>query len=970
MKAKPTYRELEKEIEALRNDLEHIKLKKTIKSESKEKSKAKVESDSIESAARFISLIESGENSIWSIDTNYNYLIFNQFFKKAYQKTYNIELAKGKNALELLSTKLKEFWKAKYDQVLGGEKMVFEFDEIIENERQFFEVHLNPIILKLKVVGVSAISTNVTDRKRNEKLILKERNLAQKYLDIAGVMMIVINLKGVVTLANKKACAILGYKEEEILGKNWFEHFIPDRFKKEVLPVSKKLLSGDFKVVETFENKILTKSGEERLIDWKNTVLKDEQGNIIAHLSSGEDITDRRKIEQALLESQNELNTILNAFDDGVYLCSSDYEILYLNPAMQDKIGYDAVGQNCYKSIYKVNEPCTWCYFDDLTKEKRKTFIEVELNGRNYIVSSVLLKNRTKLSVYHDITKIRKAEQEIRNSEAKYKSLYEQAPLPYQSLDEDGCFIDVNPAWLKTLGYERDEVLGKWYGSILHPDYVERFKKNFPVLKEKGEVTDVHFELKKKNGEYIHININGCSSYGPNNVFQKTYCVFSDITNEQKAFAKLVKSELDLNKQNEKYKVLNIELTIAKEKAEESNRLKTEFLNNISHEVRTPMNGILGFSNQLKKPNISFEKQKNYVDIISSSTNQLLQIIDDIIEISSLETKQVTVSEKEVCINDLLVQLFSVFDIKAKENKIPLYLKKSLSDEASTIIIDASMFTKALGNLLDNAIRFTNEGFVEFGYRLISVKTKTLKSQREKKETLGPQDITIVKKPVELQFFIKDTGIGIEPEKHKLIFERFSQENVDVARDFGGLGLGLSIAKENIKLLGGDISLKSEKGKGSTFFVTIPYKLVNIDKKTNQPKYSDTISSSDQVNKKYTVLVVEDENLNHLYFEALLEDIDFNISALHAENGQEAVEMCEKNSKIDLVLMDLKMPVMNGFEASRQIKLFRPELPIIAQTAYSTKSDREKALKAGCDEFISKPISEDSIVELIRSHLL
>jgi len=395
----------------------------------------------------------------------------------------------------------------------------------------------------------------------------------------------------------------------------------------------------------------------------------------------------------------------------------------------------------------------------------------------------------------------------------------------------------------------------------------------------------------------------------------KIYGVSQDITERKKAENDIIK---------------------AKEKAEESDRLKTEFINNMSHEIRTPMNGILGFSEFLHDENLSPQKRKLYVNIIQNSGNQLMKVVDDILEISKLGTKQVKTLEKQSCLNDLLLELFSVFDVKAKENSTPLYLKKGLSDIRSNILTDASKLNKILSNLLENALKYTNEGFIEFGYLLINNK---------------------------IQIYVKDTGIGIVPEMHEKIFERFSQEEKELTKNVGGLGLGLSIAKENTELLGGEIELESVKGQGSMFTVTIPYKPVNSEPEaktlTREPGH------------QFTVLIAEDEEVNYLYLETIIEgqsNVKYNI--IHAKNGEEAVEECAHNPAIDIVLMDMKMPKMNGFEATRLIKKTRPNLPIIAQTAYSTIEDKEKAINVGCSDFISKPINRINLQEVVDKYML
>ena len=295
-----------------------------------------------------------------------------------------------------------------------------------------------------------------------------------------------------------------------------------------------------------------------------------------------------------------------------------------------------------------------------------------------------------------------------------------------------------------------------------------------------------------------------------------------DITNQKL-------TEIKLQKKNEEYAAINEELTaseeeiratneeliIARDKAEESDQLKTEFINNMSHEIRTPMNGILGFSSILNRPSLTNDKRKYYTDIIQTNGYQLLKIIDDILEISKLGTKQVKTIEKEIILNDLFLELFSIYDRRAKERKIPLYLQKGLFDEASKIFTDKSKLKVILCNLLDNSLKYTNEGFIEFGYRIIATSVFTSHQL--------------------LEIYVKDTGIGIKLENQKTIFKRFSQEEKELSKNVGGLlGLGLSIAKENAKLLGGKITLKSEKGRGQLSllqFLTSPSNLMT--KKTN-----------------------------------------------------------------------------------------------------------------------------------------
>ncbi|WP_271766106.1 response regulator [Aquimarina algiphila] len=381
------------------------------------------------------------------------------------------------------------------------------------------------------------------------------------------------------------------------------------------------------------------------------------------------------------------------------------------------------------------------------------------------------------------------------------------------------------------------------------------------------------------------------------------------------------------------------ELNIAKERAEESNKLKTAFIHNISHEVRTPMNGIIGFSELINDPKITPEKQKEYSKIIIDSSNQLINIIDDIIEISKLETNQVEVRFEEMNLNDLLQKLFSNFQSKAILKNIAIYLNNSLTDDQGIILMDKLKINKILYNIIDNAIKFTNKGIIEISCEII-----------------------------DNQILIKiiDTGIGIKPQDQELIFRNFSQSEKEVTKSYDGLGLGLSIALKNAKLIHGNISFTSMLNKGSTFKLTIPYQPI-ID--PNKDTVSDTSEVKMDIPIKQVILIVEDGDINFLFLKTILSKMKGYKFVIHrAENGKEAVDICENNTLIDLVLMDIRMPIMDGYTATRKIKKMRPGLPIVAQTAYSTEEDIEKALEAGCDDFVSKPVDRKILKPIINKY--
>ncbi len=371
-----------------------------------------------------------------------------------------------------------------------------------------------------------------------------------------------------------------------------------------------------------------------------------------------------------------------------------------------------------------------------------------------------------------------------------------------------------------------------------------------------------------------------------------------------------------------KQKKIESNLIQAKEKAEESDRLKTAFLNNMSHEVRTPLNAISGFSQLITRANQSEENLKSFSEIILRSSNKLIEIITDVVEISKIQTKQIKVSKKECFCNTLISNdIKDNFEFKAKEKNIALKIEKDCICGDYPVLIDIEKFTSIVNHLVDNAIKFTISGEVKYGCNRLSNA---------------------------LQITVSDTGIGISPDMQKIIFEPFRQIEITDTRTFGGNGLGLAIVKAYVELLNGEIKLHSEINKGTTFIITIPVTYT-----------SDIVETAKPMHKKHnvkTVLITEDEDSNYQYLLALLEELNLNI--LYAANGQQAVDLCRSNSEIDLILMDIKMPIMDGHTAASMIKNFRSDIPIIAQTAYALESEKEK-YSGIFDDYITKPIDRE-----------
>jgi hypothetical protein len=389
---------------------------------------------------------------------------------------------------------------------------------------------------------------------------------------------------------------------------------------------------------------------------------------------------------------------------------------------------------------------------------------------------------------------------------------------------------------------------------------------------------------------------------------------------------------------NEEKEKRAAELTIAKEQAEESNRLKSAFLTNMSHEIRTPMNGIIGFTELLKEPNLSSDEQQDYIQTIQISGARMLNTINNIVDVSKIESGLTKVDIKETNINEKMEFTYKFFKPEVEIKGLQFLFKNSLPSKEAIIKTDNEKVYGILTNLVRNAIKFTYDGSIEFGYE---------------------------KKGEYLEFFVKDTGIGIPQKQHQIIFERFRQGSESHNRGYEGSGLGLSIAKSYVKMLGGEIWVESEEGRGSTFYFTIPYNAVSEEKMEIESAVSEEYKEVEL--KRLKILIVEDDEISYSLLTNMLQKISDKV--LHALTGVEAVETCRNNPDLDLVLMDIRMPVMDGNEATRQIRLFNKDVIIIAQTAYGFSSDREKAIEAGCNDYISKPINYTLLYEIIKKHV-
>ncbi|MBK7229511.1 MAG: response regulator [Ignavibacteriales bacterium] len=378
------------------------------------------------------------------------------------------------------------------------------------------------------------------------------------------------------------------------------------------------------------------------------------------------------------------------------------------------------------------------------------------------------------------------------------------------------------------------------------------------------------------------------------------------------------------------------ELLKAKEQAEESDRLKSAFLANMSHEIRTPMNGILGFAELLKEPGLTGKEQQDYIKIIEKSGARMLNIINDIVDISKIEAGLMKIEIHELNVNEQILDIYNFFKPEVEAQGMTISFSTPLPAKEAILKTDREKVYAILTNLVKNAIKYSNTGTIEIGYK---------------------------KRECDLEFYVKDTGIGIPNDRHGAIFERFIQADIPGEWAQQGAGLGLSITKAYVEMLGGKIRVESQLGVGSTFCFTLPYNAV-LTKEIVVNQFAP--SDKTELVGKLKILIAEDDEVSEMLIGNTLKTIGKEI--LKARTGVEAVEVCKKNPDLDLVMMDIRMPDMGGYEATRQIRKINKEVVIIAQTAHGLYGDREKAIEAGCNDYIAKPINKTELLILIQKY--
>ena len=770
-----------------------------------------------------------------------------------------------------------------------------------------FQIEGDPHILSL--------TRDITDRKEFEDALKKSEAKYKQLMDLAPDGILLGLHDGTITGVNSSMLKITGRTSEELIGFNGEKLFSPEELKSN--PLRYDILNKGELVKR--ERNILRPDGTSFPVEMHTTMMPDGTYQSFYH-----DISVRRNAEYEL----RKLSRAVEQSPTAIVITDPEGTIEYVNPKLCETTGYareELLGQNprIWSSHEKTKEEYRELWETIKSgKEWKGEFHNRNKNGDLFWESALLspIKNEKDeithfLGIKEDITLRKILEEKTISSEKRYREIYAANPIPSFIFYEDTLeFIEVNDAAILNYGYTREEFSAMTLKDIRPAEDIDAF---LGMLKDiwKAPVHNTVNRHMRKNRSIFPAEITS-HSLPEKNGRRSRLMMATDITERFNAAE---------------------QMKLAKEKAEASDKLKTTFLNNISHEVRTPLNGIMGFVDIITQPDLSDRDKKESFMMLVESSNRLLDTITNYMDISLLTSGSMSVIIKDFNPVAVLKELYKNYEKLCLEKNLRLVLDIPPHYEELSVSSDIELFSKAYSHLLDNAVKFTDYGSIHFGLRKTSD---------------------------HLEFFVKDTGLGISQSSLKSIFDPFFKGVHVLSGQSQGSGLGLTIAKGLIELLGGKISVKSDTGKGSTFSFIIPSWSDSL--KILSPAEETEVLKTQSANP--LIMVAEDDETNFFYLNALLK-FETNAQVIHASNGREAIDLFKTNPEIAMILMDIKMPEIDGLEATRQIKKINKEIPIIGITAYSMSGDKERVLAAGCDGYISKPINKKTLLEKIEEYI-
>ncbi len=755
---------------------------------------------------------------------------------------------------------------------------------------------------------------DISEKKKNEQLIINTKEKYRKLVESLPNIVFTITIDGVITYINTRGANYLNFDQKTLIGKNIYTLIN----KKAIKELSKKMELFLLKNKQTAKTEVIIElNGRNSIIEIIATRINYD--NVVKEiLVQATDVTKRRQAERAVKENEKIFRTIFENAPVSINSFDSNGKCLLWNKECERILGFTK------EDLNRSDDPFALFYPDALIREEvirtvisepDRIFREwspVAKNGKKMTMlwANFRISEEKVISIGHDITKQKQAQKKLKENEEMLRNIYENSSSVFYSYGTNETLNYVSPRIKDVLGYTQEEAKGNWMKLLSDNPINKNGYQDILKSIETGKRQETYeFELVHKNGTKVLVEARQAPVI-KNGKLISIVGSFNDIT---------------LRKQNEQ------ELLIAKEKAEESDKLKSAFLSNISHEIRTPMNGIFGFTSLLENADLSNEARGKYIQIIKKSGDRMLETVNDLINISKIETGQEKLNCREINPCLLVEEVFEFFKPLAESKGLKFSFNHHCVNQCDLILLDANKLTSIVNNLIRNAIKYTDTGSI------------IIKSNK------NDEYLTIS---------VKDTGRGIPKNRHNVIFDRFVQADIQDEEALQGSGLGLSIVKAYTDMMEGNISFESRVGEGSCFTVKIPIK--NIKKETIKPPKDVNANLDIKFNK---ILIAEDDEISYRYLAIGLEP--YTIQILHAANGEEAVQTAKDNPDISLILMDIKMPVMDGLEATKKIRQFNKTVTIVSQTAYAMSEDKTKSLEAGCNAYISKPIDINRLLTML-----
>jgi len=922
-----------------------------------------------ESQEHFRALAENSPDVIMRFDREHRHIYVNAAVWDQTGLSKDLFVGKSHAEMEIFPENLVKLWEESLDQVFNtGKPLNIEFDiKSLEDKMHCVEWRLYPEIGTSEAIeSVIGVSRDITKSKRSQEAMTQSEERLNLALTATNLGMWDWNLATDQVYFSPIWFSMLGYTEDELpqAYETWASLLHPDdkdntvKSVQEAIEKRKESFDIEFRLRKKDDNYVWIRS-------MGKAVSFDAEGNTTRLTGIHEDIHSKKReelIKQVLIEISNavssthsldelyalirvSLGRVVDTTNCFLALYNEESDTLTL-PFMEDeKDAFTAFPARKTLTSYVIRTGAAQLV--DIEREKELTsqgeielvgapcvsWLGVPLKHEGKTIGVFAVQSYTEEVVYTELDAEllefasdqialaidrRSHQDRLRSNQERQRRVFESSPDPMIVVDTKAMILDFNSAFIEVLNVDPELVYGQKIFGFLHPDHWRSSIKDFSRTWEVGYLKNMEYQVVRPDGVTFDAEASSGAIYDSNGKPESMVLIIKNISERKEIERKILE---------------------AKYKAEESDKLKTAFLSNMSHEIRTPMNAIVGFSDLLLDEQLSPEERRDFIAQINQGADDLMRLIDDIIDIAKIEAGQVNVHIAECFIRELFKELHLMFIQNIRRSgkeAVKLSLKWDWPLNELAIYTDPFRLKQILINLLSNAVKFTEEGEIVLGLK---------------------------EHPEGIYFYVKDSGIGIREEKQKVIFDRFMQGHETKTKLYGGTGLGLAISKNLTEILGGMIGVESKSGEGATFWFILPRNEVPL--KYEAALRTPTTDLRSWEEKK--ILIAEDDHSNYYFlFEALK---DTGMEILWSKDGEETLEMFRAHKDLDMVLMDINMPLLNGYECTKVIKKERPDLPVIAQTAYAMSGEREISRAAGCDDYLAKPIKVSELLDTLSKHI-